>query len=108
MSAQNAKAQHETAEGTAECDHREAERSLAWMGWLLFVYQIIVLGFLMNPWFSELRIGGWVLLAIEGVLLLCWALPVFLYQLMWKGRSVKESIRIALWSFVDAIGLAVV
>lgn len=92
----------------SELSDREGdERGVSWIGWLLLIYQIVVLCLLVNPWSLELRIGGWVLLAIEGMMLLFWGFPVFLYQIIWKGRSAKESLRIALWSFIDAIGLAV-
>ncbi len=105
--AANATAEGADSGDSVLSDAGSAGRSVAWIGWLLLFYQIVVLGLLLNPWSSELRIGGWVLVAIEAVLLVFWGLPVFLYQLIWKGRSAKESLRVALWSFVDAIGLAV-
>ncbi len=61
-------------------------------------------GFWLTPYPD---VGRYILLWFAGIQLLfgfLWFLPVFLFHLVLRRRSLAESSARALWSFVDAIG----
>lgn len=63
----------------------------------------VLVGAFFNPWVSMLRSIAIFILVVEAFAIVFWALPIFLYQLVIKRCSWRESLRIAVKSIVDVL-----
>lgn len=77
-------------------------RMFPWVG-VFIAIQLILVGLFFNPWVGALRWAAIFVFAVEVFALVFWAFPIFLYQLLVKQRSWRESLRTAVKSIVDVI-----
>ena len=73
---------------------------------LFIVVQLILVLALFNPWMSALRWVSIIIIAIEALTIVFWALPIFLYQLVIKRCSWRTSLRVAVKAVVDVLSFA--
>ncbi len=73
---------------------------------LFIVVQLILVVALFNPWVSAFRWVSIIVIAIEALTIVFWALPIFLYQLVVKRCSWRTSLRVAVKAVVDVLSFA--
>ncbi|MFC5768919.1 hypothetical protein [Thauera sinica] len=70
---------------------------------ILIALQVLAFACLFNPWSPIIRGVAVAIFAVEISFFVLWAFPVFIYQWLKKKKTLKESARIAIASFLEAI-----
>jgi len=70
---------------------------------LFFIINIFVFLLAINPWIYGLRLGAIISLGIEFIVILLTSIPVFFYQLLINKKNLKESLKMAITSFLNII-----
>lgn len=78
------------------------EPKFPWIGVFCSI-QLLLVGAFFNPWVDILRSIAIFIFLVEVFAIVFWALPIFLYHLVIKQRSWRESFRIAVKSIVDIL-----
>lgn len=88
-------------------DHKDTKdmRSFALCLKAFVAFQVIVIFGLLNPWSEVFSTISLILLAVDLIILLFWCVPVFFYNVIKKGLSVKEAFKAAIVSFFDIVSV---
>jgi hypothetical protein len=84
-------------------DH--GDKSFPWIA-IFVALQVFLLIAFFNPWIDVLRWVAGILLVVEAVGIVFWAMPIFFYQLLVKRHSWRDSLRVATKSIVDFLTFA--
>ncbi|MDD2659884.1 MAG: hypothetical protein PHY54_09445 [Methylococcales bacterium] len=85
--------------------HNNAAKDLNNSSYLkfFFILNVFVILCVINPWVYGLRLGAFIFLCIEIIMILLISIPSFFYQLLINKKSPKESLGMAITSFFNII-----
>jgi hypothetical protein len=69
---------------------------------ILIIFQVIAVLAAVNPWSNFAREIAFIAIGIELVLIVFWAIPVFLFHLF-KHKTIKESFHLAMQSLIEGL-----
>jgi NADH:ubiquinone oxidoreductase subunit 3 (subunit A) len=70
---------------------------------IITLLQLLLIGFLLNPWVAILRELAVCILVAEVLITILTGLPVFLYQFLIKRLSWKDSMQVTINVIIDTI-----
>ena len=83
-------------------DLNELKKDARWAIWsFILINMIVVFFFIVDGIYNPFVFVG---LLVQGVLILFWILPMFLYQVLFKGINPKYAFYKALASYKDIMG----
>ncbi|WP_211299196.1 hypothetical protein, partial [Methylovulum psychrotolerans] len=70
----------------------------------LIAFNIIIILVAINPWSKLAKEASYLLIIIELFIIIFWCLPVFLFHLIKRKKTLNESFDLAILALINSLG----